>query len=86
MGHPEIKLPGNKKGRLRKDRYSALLIANMVARTMSKTPSTKFYEPVGGFVLSDRGDGSEDSGKLYRGPNHLTDKMSGIYGMGVQKR
>tara|TARA_A100001201_G_scaffold143348_1_gene144618 strand:+ start:1970 stop:4015 length:2046 start_codon:yes stop_codon:yes gene_type:complete len=83
---PQVKLPGNKKGRLRKDRYSSLLIANMVARTMAKTPSTKFYEPVGGFAVSDRGDGSADSGKLYKGPSHMTEKMTGIYGMGVQRR
>ena len=31
---PEIKLSGQKKGRARKDRYSALLMANMVARTV----------------------------------------------------
>ncbi len=48
---PETKI-GNKKGRMRKDRYSALLIANMGARQMENilTPytstakeTTRFY-------------------------------------------
>jgi len=79
---PEIKLPGNRKGRLRKDRYSALVIANMLARTIDKVYSTMQYNPAGGFV------GQESSGadgRLYHGPDHLTKKITGIYGMGVRK-
>ncbi len=44
---PEVKLPGNKKGRLRKDRYSALLMANAVARTMQRNVEV----PVTGTML-----------------------------------
>ena len=33
---PEVKLPGGKKGRLRKDRYSSLVIANMLARQLNR--------------------------------------------------
>lgn len=47
---PEVKMPGGKKGRLRKDRYSALLMANMVARTLQRTPETPEYQSVGGFA------------------------------------
>ncbi len=47
---PEVKMPGGKKGRLRKDRYSALLMANMVARTLQRTPDAPEYNPVGGFA------------------------------------
>lgn len=47
---PEVKMPGGKKGRLRKDRYSALLIANMVARTLQRTPDAPSYNAVGGFA------------------------------------
>jgi len=79
---PEVKLPGNKKGRLRKDRYSALVIANMLARTMGKVYTTMQYDPVGGYAGQDSSSGSD---KLYHGPEHLTKKMSGIYGMGVRK-
>jgi hypothetical protein len=79
---PEVKLPGNKKGRLRKDRYSALVIANMLARTMGKVYTTMQYAPAGGYAGQDSSSGSD---KLYHGPEHLTKKMSGVYGMGVRK-
>ncbi len=79
---PEVKMPGNKKGRLRKDRYSALVIANMIARTMGKVYTSVQYDAVGGYA----GQGKESSaGKLYHGPQHLTEKMTGVYGMGVRK-
>ena len=80
---PEVKLPGNKKGRLRKDRYSALVIANMITRTLGKIIYGPQYSPVGGFAGQEKQGGS---GRLYHGPQHLTDKMSGVYGMGVRKR
>lgn len=40
---PETKMPGTHKGRLRKDRYSALLMANMAARTMSNAKGPLDY-------------------------------------------
>lgn len=83
---PEVKLPGNKKGRLRKDRYSSLVIANMIARTIDRVHEPADYRPAGGYVGNDKGDNDENYGKLYSGPPHLTNKMSGIYGMGVRKR
>jgi hypothetical protein len=49
---PETKLPGMKKGRLRKDRYSALLMANAAARRLSRQLETPTYQPLGGFVHS----------------------------------
>jgi len=82
---PEIKLPGNKKGRLRKDRYSALVIANMIGRTIDRVHEPVPYQPVGGYAGKDTG-GKTSTGKLYNGPSHLTNKMSGIYGMGVRKK
>jgi len=40
---PEIKLGTGKKGKMRKDRYSALLIANMIARTyMNEVPALQY--------------------------------------------
>ena len=80
---PEVKLPGNKKGRLRKDRYSALVIANMLTRTMGKVYSTSQYSPAGGFAGQES---SSSSGRLYHGPDHLTKNITGIYGMGVRKQ
>jgi hypothetical protein len=47
---PEIKLPGSRKGRLRKDRYSALLMANMAARRLNRQFTGPDYAAHGGFV------------------------------------
>jgi len=44
---PEIKLGTGKKGRMRKDRYSALVIANMIARTMHREIPLPAYATVG---------------------------------------
>jgi hypothetical protein len=74
---PEIKLPGNRKGRLRKDRYSALLMANMAARQMLRNP---IYVP-----QSENAGGFASFGKLltggsdFTGPSWYTSKMKGVY-------
>lgn len=47
---PEVKQSSGKKGRLRKDRYSALLMANMVARSMSRADAPITFANVGGFT------------------------------------
>lgn len=55
---PEVKLQGGKKGRLRKDRYSALLMANMTSRTMANIPLMPEYVCYGGFskdLIKNRG-------------------------------
>jgi hypothetical protein len=66
---PEVKMPNGKKGRLRKDRYSALLIANMLARQLNRTLQPIDYDVVGGnskdFV-------KPDSNILYKGPEWFT--------------
>jgi intein/homing endonuclease len=49
---PSVKSVGSKKGRLRKDRYSALLMANMVGRTLQRQQSVPEYDPQGGFAHS----------------------------------
>jgi len=41
---PETKLPGAKKGRMRKDRYSALLMANALAREVYLEPPKKEFD------------------------------------------
>jgi intein/homing endonuclease len=60
---PEIKLPGGKKDRVRKDRYSALLMANAVARDIYLGPAPIAYQPVGGFA----GRTQETNGQYYIG-------------------
>ncbi len=44
---PEIKIANGKKGRMRKDRYSALLIANMLARQSNRADSPLSFSIVG---------------------------------------
>jgi hypothetical protein len=44
---PEVKLGTGKKGRMRKDRYSALLIANMIARNSYREIPKPTYNSVG---------------------------------------
>ena len=73
---PEVKLAGGKKGRLRKDRYSALLMANMAARTIQRTPTPPIYDTIGGFVKDATND---DGGPMYIGPQWFTEQMKDIY-------
>jgi len=77
---PEIKLPNGKKGKLRKDRYSALIIANMLARQMSRTLQSVNYEVIG----NDLSRVDKKDGQMYRGPNWFTSEANaniytGIY-------
>jgi hypothetical protein len=81
---PEVKLPGGKKGRLRKDRYSALLIGNMAARVMINESLVPDYAAAGGYAGQKRVESGD--GRLYVGPDNLVKKMTGIYGKGVYKR
>lgn len=66
---PEVKLSNGKKGRLRKDRYSSLLIANMIARQIGRSLQPISYDVVGGNrreMIS-----SKDS-IMYKGPEWFT--------------
>ncbi len=74
---PETVIGTGKKGKLRKDRYSALLMANMVARTLARTPNAEIYNFYGGFATVDRE--KNPTGKLYNGPSWFTDNMNGLY-------
>lgn len=78
---PEVKLQQGKKGRLRKDRYSALLIANMIARQINRTLQPIQYDVVGGNKLDQYG---KINGQLYRGSSWYTinadeDIFTGVY-------
>jgi hypothetical protein len=75
---PEIKLPGSKKGRMRKDRYSALIMANAVASTMQNTPQPLAYSTEMGWaqrMLPNQ----VGEGRMYVGPNWLADALNNIY-------
>ena len=70
---PEVKLQNGKKGRLRKDRYSSLVIANMLARQIRNTlgPNVTF-DVVGG----NRKDMVKSDGDLYKGPSWFTSAVN----------
>jgi hypothetical protein len=82
---PETKIPGGKKGRLRKDRYSALLMANMVGRVLQRVVEAPAYVSCGGFAHEI---GSQRvAGPLYVGPAWYQDAMAHTknYGAVVRK-
>jgi hypothetical protein len=78
---PEVKTSGGRKGRLRKDRYSALVIANMLARQMNRTLAGPEYNIIGGNTKNM----TKSNGQLYKGPEWFTsfaneeDIYGGIY-------
>lgn len=75
---PEVQLEGNKKGRGRKDRYSALLIANSIARKIYKAPPQEqnFYTTG---MLAKVIDKPVKTNRLYSGPGWYCDQASKIY-------
>ena len=75
---PEIKLSGSKKGRLRKDRYSALLMANMLARNIKPRNELQCTEG-GGFANYMSGKNNQIDGPAYVGPAWFTERMKDVY-------
>ena len=67
-GTPDIKLPNGKKGKLRKDRYSALVIANMIARQMNRELAHASFDVIGANLRNM----SKKEGEMYKGPNWFT--------------
>lgn len=85
---PETKQEGGKKGRLRKDRYSALLMANMSARTMARTAKQPEYHGIGGFAkdIRSRPKGG-GHGPMWTGPPWWTEQVNEVYkSVGVVQR
>ena len=77
---PETKLTHGRKGRLRKDRYSSLLIANMIARQLIKNLKPIDYDVIG----ANARDTVNNDGKMYKGPDWFVsgandDIYTGIY-------
>jgi len=75
---PEVKVAAGKKSRLRKDRYSSLLMANMSARCMSFERGVSSFETIGGFAKIDN-DSRLNNDKLYHGPSWFTEKVQDVY-------
>lgn len=69
---PAVRIEGGKKGRLRKDRYTSLLMANMTARTLAMIVKPADFKSVGGFAhnLQNRGKAPQNArgGPLYIAP------------------
>ena len=76
---PEVVVGAGKKSKMRKDRYSALIMANMAARIMSRTPTPQEYKFYGGFASLDDDYKKNSKGEPYSGPNWFTEHMKDIY-------
>jgi hypothetical protein len=76
---PEVIVGTGKKKKMRKDRYSALLMANMAARILQRTPEPEQYTFYGGFATGQIDRSKADNEKLYNGPNWFTDHMKNVY-------
>lgn len=73
---PSIKVGINKKGRLKKDRYSALLMANYISRDI-QIDQERLENPdilnLSGFCLT------TNTGKYFRGNSKIADKLNKLY-------
>jgi hypothetical protein len=74
---PESVVGTGKKGKQRKDRYSSLLMANMAARIIDRTPEQAEYNFYGGFATSSKSKKKEKD--LYIGPSWFTNSMKDVY-------
>ncbi len=83
---PETKGAGGKKGRLRKDRYSSLLMANMIARVMQRAPAEIEYQEAGGFAGELKG--KPTSGQMWSGQHWANQNANdgSSYGAVVTRR
>ena len=75
---PEFVVGTGKKSKMRKDRYSALLMANMAARTIQRTPTQEMYNFYGGFATGGHYK-KDNEQKMYSGPSWFTDSMKDVY-------
>ena len=65
--HRVAKLDTGKKGRMRKDRYSALVIANMIARSMQRAIPAPTYVNIGR-IIGQGGKNEQTDSRMYVGP------------------
>jgi hypothetical protein len=76
---PEVIVGTGKKNKIRKDRYSALLMANMAARTLQRTPTQAEYKFFGGFAHGLNRDEKAEDENLYSGPSWFSEQMKNVY-------
>jgi hypothetical protein len=75
---PEVKTGAGRKSRLRKDRYSSLIMANMSARELNVEKTTLEFGAFGGFANGQPSFGT-GGGKLYNGPSWFVEKTQNLY-------
>lgn len=71
---PDIKISGTEKGKMRKDRYSALVMANAAARKMSGPNYIPKYDVMGLMNKQEAG-----HGKDFIGPAWITNQLNDLY-------
>lgn len=76
---PEVVVGAGKKSKMRKDRYSSLIMANMAARILSREPTKEDYSFYGGFASLEDDYKKSSDGDPYSGPNWFTDNMKDVY-------
>jgi hypothetical protein len=76
---PEVIVAAGKKNKMRKDRYSALIMANMAARTINRTPTQPDYEFYGGFATVRHKSNKEKEDTFTNGPAWFTEGIDGVY-------
>ena len=74
---PQVVIGTGRKSKMRKDRYSALLMANMAGRVLQRTPDQADYQFYGGFATGDRMEKAEENS--YTAPNWFKDYMKDVY-------
>lgn len=74
---PEVIVGTGKKRKMRKDRYSSLLMANMAARKIERTPTQAEYKFYGGFATG--GHDNKKDKDFYTGPSWFADHMKDVY-------
>ena len=75
---PQVVIGTGRKSKIRKDRYSALLMANMAARIIQRTPEQAAYNFYGGFATGGHKPKGKDE-KMYSGPSWFSENMKDVY-------
>ena len=79
---PETKGSHGRKGKLRKDRYSSLLISNMIARKLDLQLAEVEYNVIGG---STRDMVQSKENEMYKGPSWFTSNANDDIYIGINK-
>ena len=74
---PQVVVGTGRKSKMRKDRYSALLMCNMAARILQRTPTPEEYQFYGGFATG--GFMPKTDEKPYSGPSWFTEHIKDVY-------